>query len=406
MADFALDSESENEAVPFSFSELFFSRTDLRGKIISGNSVFQRISQYDWDEMVGQPHNIIRHPDVPRGVFYLLWDFLKKGKPIGAYVKNRAKDGRHYWVFAIITPIEGGYLSVRIKPSSSVFGVVQGAYRSLLALERGQKLTPKASADCLLKNIQTLGFADYDAFMSHALCEEMAARDAKLGRREQSFLGNYRHLTSCAHAMKNEIACIASSYDESRYVSLNLQIRSAQLGREGAAIGVISSSFRKISDETQEEIDTFCTSAAKVFGHICIGQFLLCTARIQEETLAYHLREVTDTGRTEQETELALLRNQSESYRRQALHGLQDILSDISAFNADYLRMKRCAISLGVIRVMGKVDAARLSDQQSGLSELIEDLHYFQTTVTDSLSKIEYQTAGMKGHVEGIVGQI
>lgn len=401
-----LDSESETDAVPFSFAELFFSRTDIHGKILSGNSVFQRISQYDWDEMVGKPHNIIRHPDMPRGVFYLLWDFLNQGKPIGAYVKNRAKDGRYYWVFALITPVEDGFLSVRIKPSSAVFGIVQGAYRTLLAVEQGQKLTPKASAQCLLETIQSLGFADYDAFMSHALREELCARDAQLERPEQTFLKNYQTLTNCAQTMKDEIARIAASYDESRYVSLNLQIRSAQLGREGEAIGVISSSFRKISAETHQEIDTFSASADKVFGHIAIGQFLLCTAHIQEEALRFHMQDVAGQGRAEQESELEMLRQQSESYRQQAVRGLKNIQNDISAFNDDYLRMKRCVTSLGVIRVMGKVDAARVSGQQNGLSELIEDLNVFQTTVTESLSRIEYQSVEMKGAVGEILSEL
>lgn len=91
--------------VPFTFEELFFSRTNWRGVILAGNSVFQRVSLYSWDELIQKPHNVIRHPDMPKGVFWLLWDTIKKGEPVGAYVKNRAKDGRYYWVFAIVTPI-------------------------------------------------------------------------------------------------------------------------------------------------------------------------------------------------------------------------------------------------------------------------------------------------------------
>ncbi len=87
--------------VPFDFDELFFSRTDKRGKIRSGNSVFHRISRFEWDELLGKPHNVIRHPDMPRGVFWLMWERIRRGLPTSAYVKNRAKDGRHYWVYAI-----------------------------------------------------------------------------------------------------------------------------------------------------------------------------------------------------------------------------------------------------------------------------------------------------------------
>ena len=130
---------SVDEEVPFIFDELFFSRTDGRGVILAGNSVFQRVSHYSWNELIKKPHNVIRHPDMPKGVFWLLWDTIKRGDPVGAYVKNRAKDGRYYWVFAIITPVEGGYLSVRLKPSSDLFAVVAQEYKSLLAIVSDNK---------------------------------------------------------------------------------------------------------------------------------------------------------------------------------------------------------------------------------------------------------------------------
>jgi len=83
-----------SDEISFAIEELFYSRTDQSGIILSGNSVFQRVSIYGWNELSGRPHKIVRHPDMPRAVFFLLWDTIKKGQPVGAYVKNRAKDGR------------------------------------------------------------------------------------------------------------------------------------------------------------------------------------------------------------------------------------------------------------------------------------------------------------------------
>jgi len=175
-ADCHSDENDSTSAVPFHPSEIFFSRTDERGKIIAGNTVFQRVSQYPWGELLAKPHNVIRHPDMPRGVFWLLWDRIKCGKLTGAYVKNRAKDGRHYWVFAIVAPAERGFLSVRIKPTSSIFRIVQKEYAGLLTLEADQALKPAASAALLTERIRALGFDDYDAFMADALTAEMIAR--------------------------------------------------------------------------------------------------------------------------------------------------------------------------------------------------------------------------------------
>ncbi|MBU4567581.1 MAG: PAS domain-containing protein, partial [Alphaproteobacteria bacterium] len=153
------DPAPASEESPFGFDELFFSRTDEAGIIRAGNAVFQRVSRYSWDELLNKPHKIIRHPDVPRAVFRLLWNTIKAGSPIGAYVKNRSKDGRHYWVFAIVTPIEGGYLSVRLRPSSDFFQIIQKVYPALAADERRENLDPDASLALLSGQIQGLGFA-------------------------------------------------------------------------------------------------------------------------------------------------------------------------------------------------------------------------------------------------------
>ena len=102
-------------------NELFFSTTDQKGVITAGNQVFERVSGYALEDMVGRAHNIVRHPDMPRAVFRLLWDTIGAGRPIAAYVRNRAADGAYYWVMASVVPIAGGYLSVRLAPGSEHF---------------------------------------------------------------------------------------------------------------------------------------------------------------------------------------------------------------------------------------------------------------------------------------------
>jgi len=103
--------EPINEAREFAATELFFSTTDLKGRIQRANSVFQRIAAWSWEELEKKPHNIIRHPDMPRIVFQILWDYIQEGRPVVAFVKNLAHDGRYYWVVALVTPMPDGYLS-------------------------------------------------------------------------------------------------------------------------------------------------------------------------------------------------------------------------------------------------------------------------------------------------------
>ena len=134
----------------FGADELIVSKTDPRGVITYANDVFLRVSGYDMDEVVGRPHNLIRHPDMPRAVFQLLWDTLTERRELFAYINNLASDGAHYWVLAHVTPSYGpdggvvGYHSSRRKPSPRAVAHIQPLYARLVAAER-QHPTAKAA---------------------------------------------------------------------------------------------------------------------------------------------------------------------------------------------------------------------------------------------------------------------
>lgn len=134
--------------------DFIVSKTDLKGRITYGNETFIEFSGYTERELLGAQHNIIRHPDMPRGVFKFLWDNIGAGREVFAYVKNLAKDGSFYWVFANVTPDlnpEGqitGYLSVRRAPRRAALDVVEGLYRQMLAVEG--KAGPKNACDASL----------------------------------------------------------------------------------------------------------------------------------------------------------------------------------------------------------------------------------------------------------------
>jgi methyl-accepting chemotaxis protein len=114
--------------------EFIVSRTDTRGLITYINPYFLEISGFTESELIGAPHNIVRHPDMPAEAFEDLWRTLQAGKPWTGYVKNRCKNGDYYWVLANATPIwEGnqvaGYLSVRTKPERAMVEKVDQVYR-------------------------------------------------------------------------------------------------------------------------------------------------------------------------------------------------------------------------------------------------------------------------------------
>lgn len=163
-------------------TELFFSTTDRRGVIRQGNSVFARISGYSLDEMVGMPHNLVRHPDVPAGVFRIMWTWLEAGRPVGTYVCNRTKDGAHYWVFAVVSPLDDGFVSVRMAPQASSLPLVAEVYAETRVAEHdatrqglARREVAAVGEHALLAALARRGFGSYEEFMHQALPTEVAA---------------------------------------------------------------------------------------------------------------------------------------------------------------------------------------------------------------------------------------
>ena len=117
-------------------NELLVSSTNLKGEITHCNAAFQRVSGYQMDELIGQPHSIIRHPDVPPEAFRDLWRTIGRGRPWTGLVKNRRKNGDHYWVRANVTPVMANgkpreYLSVRTKPTPEEIAAAEGLYAKM-----------------------------------------------------------------------------------------------------------------------------------------------------------------------------------------------------------------------------------------------------------------------------------
>jgi len=125
----------------FDADDIIVSKTDLKGRITYANKVFTDICGYSEAELIGQPHSILRHPDMPRCVFKLLWDTLAEGREIFAYVKNMTRKGDYYWVFAHVTPsfdAKGqviGYHSNRRVPDRRVVAALAPVYAQLCEVE-------------------------------------------------------------------------------------------------------------------------------------------------------------------------------------------------------------------------------------------------------------------------------
>lgn len=387
------------DEAPFELRELFFSRTDKGGRILSGNSIFQRVSQYTEAELTRQPHNIIRHQDMPKAVFRLLWNTIKRGNPIGAYVKNKAKDGRYYWVFAIVTPVENGYLSVRLKPTSSLLPTIRQEYKNLLEYEKQPGITPTQSTEALLKRLGELGFDNYESFMATALREEICARELGLGLQPCQSLHEFSLLLETSKILMAKSGVISHSYAENQYVPLNLSVRAAQLGQIAATIGVISTNYSVLSDEIRLRMSEFMDSAKGVYDTVCQGLFLACTAKMQNEMLEFFKGE-NCFGETSEEQEKNLLTKQKDEYRKKAVEGLTAIARQAQSFYKSCSEMKRLAVGLGVTRVMGKIETSALQNADTSLDNLMDNLMHFQNSIEENLKEIEDVNRDIESQIE------
>lgn len=163
--------------------DFIVSKTDLAGKITYSNRIFAEFALLPENELLGTQHNIIRHPDMPRCIFKLLWERIQAGQEIFAYIKNLASNGSHYWVVANVTPtfdVNGeciGYYSVRRKPRRDSIRLISDLYGQLRDIERQHR--PAAGlekATAALFGILKDKNVGYDEFIFSLSGTEMAGQ--------------------------------------------------------------------------------------------------------------------------------------------------------------------------------------------------------------------------------------
>ncbi|MFP5305622.1 MAG: PAS domain-containing protein, partial [Gammaproteobacteria bacterium] len=170
---------------------MIVSRTDTKGIIQYINRDFIEISGFTEAELIGSPHNIVRHPDMPPEAFADFWETLKSGRPWTGMVKNRCKNGDHYWVEANATPVREngavvGYMSVRRKPTREQVDAAEKAYRALregardLAVRRGRIVARGRMARTLQRlhdtSVRARGMALAGAFVALQIATALAVQ--------------------------------------------------------------------------------------------------------------------------------------------------------------------------------------------------------------------------------------
>ncbi|MFN4277069.1 MAG: PAS domain-containing protein [Ferrovibrio sp.] len=157
----------------FAESDIIVSKTDIKGRLTYANSIFCKVGLYSELELIGQPHSIVRHPDMPRCIFHFLWERIQSGRELFAIVKNMAKSGDHYWVLAHVTPsfdrngAIDGYHSNRRLPDRDAISAIEPVYARLLQIENSNP-DPRAGlreSNQALRTFLSEKGLEYDEFL-------------------------------------------------------------------------------------------------------------------------------------------------------------------------------------------------------------------------------------------------
>jgi aerotaxis receptor len=383
------------DEVPFGIKEVFYSRTDRRGVIGAGNTVFQRISGFTWEELVGAPHRIVRHPDMPRGLYCLMWDRLKAGQMVGAYVKNRAKDGRHYWVFAVMTPVADGYLSLRIKPTGPLLATARDLYATLLR-EEAAGAPPEVSAQALVSAVQSDDGAGYAGFMARALMSELALRQQARGLPPVASLAGIAETGDRLREVLGAQTQLLAEFADIRSFPTNLRIAARRLETSGAPVASLAENYRLMSDEITRRIETLTErsdrkgqSVPPLAAVLAEAQFQAGLAHLQREAVSVLETENLDGAPFTIGQEIAAMRSLETIHGRQAADGVSEVAQEVRRMMTVCGETRKLILGLNSIRVLCRVEAGRLHHEGEALQSIIARLDSFHAQVEERLDSVE-----------------
>ncbi|WP_420547616.1 PAS domain-containing protein [Curvivirga sp.] len=164
----------QGKEVFFDHESLIVSKTDLKGRITYANDVFLNIAGYTEDEVIGQPHSMIRNPNMPRVIFEFLWERIKEKHEVFAYVVNSTKNGDHYWVLAHVTPsilnkqVVGYHSTRRVPDPKIVQSIIEPLYDQLRKIEETASNRKQGIRDSMtaLNEILADKGMEYNEFMA------------------------------------------------------------------------------------------------------------------------------------------------------------------------------------------------------------------------------------------------
>ncbi|MFN8109893.1 MAG: PAS domain-containing protein [Thermoleophilia bacterium] len=369
----------------FEAHELFFSTTDRKGHILSGNEVFSRISGWDRDELIGAPHNIIRHPDMPRAVFQVVWDYLLAGHPVAGYVKNMAKNGDAYWVMATIVPHGDGFLSVRLKPSGPHWEAVQAVYPIVRAteLELEEQGMPvreviEHSVAQLVEILQGAGFPTYTDFMRAALPTELQLRGQAiagrphvgptsgglyhLGKHLDDLFASLDHYLDTHEALSKGLVGVRNFAEDIRLGAMNALLAATHLDGQAVTLGTVADLMGASARSVAEQVGVLTDEAAPIMSVLHDLAFSVSLAKVQVDLARFFAEEIqaSEGGHAEHGGDLRDIVGLVTGEVQQVMRVRGDIEAQLMPLRGSIGQLEERIKVLRSLDVAGRIEIARI----------------------------------------------
>ncbi len=392
------------ETPHFKLADIMYTRTEKRGVIQSANEKFCEVSGYAWSELVGAPHKLVRHKQMPKVIFRLMWDTIKSGQKLGAYVVNQCKDGDHYWVFAIALPVEDGYISVRIKPTSPGLEAVKTLYAQLRADEEADDFNLDTALTQFHDQIQSMGYENYLDFMARSLREELTARNTTLGESIPEELETLSQIQKSISDVSTEVATVTSLFERSKQVPYNMRLQAGRLEGSDGPISVVSSNHRIITQNLTEQIDRF-NDAAQLGGDPVREASFMTSVSAVMDVVVREMSAGDDEGDWAK-GERTTMQDLRTGYRDEVRQQVVVLSRRLGQFSNMCRTFRRSLSGLEMTRIMCEIERSKIAGDTAGLDEITGQLMQTEKDMGAAMSRLEATVARLvyaaNGLTEGI----